>query len=61
MDVNIEYKLKRVAENLFLDQNERDKLFEIYPNSNPEIRDIIYIPDPPQKNQLNFFIHTVYC
>jgi len=21
----------------------------------------IYIPDPPQKNQLNFFIHTVCC
>jgi hypothetical protein len=38
---NIEYKLKRIAENLFLNQNERDKLFQMYINSEEDERDSI--------------------
>lgn len=39
MDIEIEYKLKRIGENLFLNLDEKDKLFEMYRNSNPDTRD----------------------
>lgn len=39
--MNVEFKLKRIAENLWLNQNERDKLFEIYNNSYINTRDSI--------------------
>lgn len=39
--MDVEYKLKRIAEDLWLNQDERDKLFQMYLNSDPVNRDYI--------------------
>lgn len=41
INMDVEYKLKRIAEDLWLNQDERDKLFQMYLNSDPVNRDYI--------------------
>jgi len=41
INMDVEYKLKRIAENLYLDQKEKEKLFQMYNRSSPENRDSI--------------------
>jgi hypothetical protein len=39
--IETEWKLRRIAADLWLDQDEKGKLIEIYNNSSVEMRDII--------------------
>ena len=39
MDLDIQYKMRRIGENLFVSQQEQQKLYEIYKSGNPFLRD----------------------
>jgi hypothetical protein len=51
INMDVEYKLKRIAENLFLNPAERDKLFQIYLNSDPLERDAI-VDDVKRRSEI---------
>lgn len=41
INIDSEYRLKRISEHLYLERWEKDRLFRMYENSNPDTRDIV--------------------